>query len=438
MQRSFPSRVLYLVAFSLFAAAALWQGRQSDAGADANPAPTAGTGEARYWKGNLHTHSFWSDGDDFPEMIADWYGRNGYHFLALTDHNILNDGDKWVEITPAREPALKKYEARFGAGWIERREKDGKAQVRLKPLAEYRSHLEMPGRFLLVTGEEVSHSYAKAPIHINALNLRDIIKPADGDSVSQTIAVNHRLIADQAKRAGWRTLASLNHPNFGWAVKAEDMASIDELRFFEVFNGHPSVRNYGDATHTGVERVWDIVLALRLGKLRLPPVYGLATDDAHAYHTNDNTKATPGRAWIMARAPYLTAEALVRAMEAGDFYATTGVTLQSIRATKDEYTVKIAPSAGVTYKTQFIATMRTAPLTSEPKKDADGKELNVTRTYSPEIGKVVAEVDGTTATYRPTGQELYVRAKVVSSRPHPRPYEKGDVETAWTQPVTPQ
>ena len=31
--------------------------------------------EARWWKGNLHTHSLWSDGDDYPEMIADWYRR---------------------------------------------------------------------------------------------------------------------------------------------------------------------------------------------------------------------------------------------------------------------------------------------------------------------------------------------------------------------------
>lgn len=31
----------------------------------------------RWWKGNLHTHSLWSDGDDFPEMIACWY-RDDY------------------------------------------------------------------------------------------------------------------------------------------------------------------------------------------------------------------------------------------------------------------------------------------------------------------------------------------------------------------------
>lgn len=28
---------------------------------------------AQWYKGNLHTHTLWSDGDDFPEMVADWY-----------------------------------------------------------------------------------------------------------------------------------------------------------------------------------------------------------------------------------------------------------------------------------------------------------------------------------------------------------------------------
>ena len=26
----------------------------------------------QWWKGNLHTHSLWSDGDDYPEMITAW------------------------------------------------------------------------------------------------------------------------------------------------------------------------------------------------------------------------------------------------------------------------------------------------------------------------------------------------------------------------------
>jgi hypothetical protein len=55
------------------------------------PPPTAGVDSSspRWFKGNLHTHSLWSDGDDFPEMIADWYKQHGYHFLAISDHNVL-------------------------------------------------------------------------------------------------------------------------------------------------------------------------------------------------------------------------------------------------------------------------------------------------------------------------------------------------------------
>src|SRR5688572_12554825 len=80
----------------------------------------------QYWKGNLHTHSLWSDGDDFPDMIADWYKRKGYQFLALTEHNTLADGDKWVDAASnaVRQQAVAKYRARFGEGWVERREKD--------------------------------------------------------------------------------------------------------------------------------------------------------------------------------------------------------------------------------------------------------------------------------------------------------------------------
>ena len=49
-------------------------------------------------KGNLHTHSLWSDGDDFPEMIIQWYKDNDYQFIALSDHNTIGDSEFWYEI----------------------------------------------------------------------------------------------------------------------------------------------------------------------------------------------------------------------------------------------------------------------------------------------------------------------------------------------------
>src|SRR4051812_29908106 len=92
--------------------------------------------EPRWFKGNLHTHSLWSDGDDYPEMIADWYKREGWNFLAISDHNVLEEGTRWLELKPPTVVAgelvqrgggvaLEKYLRRFGPEWVEQRETAG-------------------------------------------------------------------------------------------------------------------------------------------------------------------------------------------------------------------------------------------------------------------------------------------------------------------------
>ncbi len=439
MPRGLRSLVVIVFTCATLSAALAWQSARPKSDSDQPRLPVLKNTGSRWWKGNLHTHSLWSDGDDFPEMIADWYKRHDYHFLGLSDHNVLAEGERWIELAEktTRPLALKKYRIRFGDHWVEQRIDKGTSRVRLKPLAEFRSLLEEPGRFLLVPSEEITHRYAKLPVHLNAINLRDVIKPIDGGSVAETIQVNHRSVAEQRKKATRPMLVSLNHPNFGWGVRAEDMAPVDELRFFEVYNGHPGVRNYGDETHASSEQIWDIVLALRLGKHKLRVVSGLATDDAHGYHSFGIGKVNPGRGWIMVRAPYLSGEAIVRAMEAGDFYSSTGVVLADVRRTGDQFVIAIRPEPGVSYRTQFIATMRDTPLTSKPLLGPDGLPLTVTRIYHEDVGKIVSEHRGTEASYRLTGKELYVRAKIISSKPHPNPFRKGDPEVAWTQPVVP-
>lgn len=54
-------------------------------------------------KGNLHTHSYWSDGDDYPEQIIKWYKEHDYDFVALSDHNTLAEGEKWIEFEDGSE-----------------------------------------------------------------------------------------------------------------------------------------------------------------------------------------------------------------------------------------------------------------------------------------------------------------------------------------------
>ena len=50
-----------------------------------------GATRKRWYKGNIHTHTFWSDGKAFPEEAVMWYKSRGYNFLGLSDHNLFQD-----------------------------------------------------------------------------------------------------------------------------------------------------------------------------------------------------------------------------------------------------------------------------------------------------------------------------------------------------------
>ena len=392
--------------------------------------------EARWFKGNTHTHTWWSDGDSPPETVVAWYREHGYHFLSLTDHNVLSEGEKWIEPKGARVKAAVEYEKRFGPDWVVKREVDGRTEYRLRTLEEFRSRFEKPGEFLLIQGEEISDSFEKRPIHINGLNVVKAIPPQKGGSVTETIQNNLDAISAQARDTGRPMLAHVNHPNFGWAVTVDDMIPVRGQDFFEVFNGHPSVHNYGDENRPSVERMWDILLTKRLAEFNLPVVYALVTDDAHTYTDWGTGKANPGRAWVMVRAQKLEVEDILQAMRRGDFYVTTGVELAEVERAGDRLTVRIKPRDGVSYVTQFIGTRRGYdPKVASRYQDPRGFLLN---RYSETIGETLAEVSGTSATYQLRGDEIYVRAKVISTAKHPNPFREGDVEVAWTQPLVPQ
>ena len=398
----------------------------------------------KWYRGNLHTHSLWSDGDDFPEMIVKWYAEHDYNFLALTDHNILAEGDRWmgVEQVAARggEDVLSKYLEAFGDDWVEFRDVDGNGQdaervrqVRLKTYSEYRPRFEQPEKFLLMTGEEISDSVRGLPVHMNATNLKTLLRPAGGATIEEAINANMRAALEQARRENREILVHLNHPNFGYAITAEQLAAVTLERFFEVYNGHPGVRHLGDATHPGVERMWDIANTIRIVELDSPPLFGLATDDSHNYHGKPGSHT--GRGWIMVRAESLNADSLIRAINAGDFYCSSGVRLRQVEfnAQQQKLSIEIDAEQGVEYRTDFIGTRRGYDRsTSVAEGDTQGV---LSRVYSDEVGETLATVAGSTASYELTGDELYVRAVITSTRSHPDPSFDGQTEQAWTQPV---
>jgi hypothetical protein len=401
--------------------------------------PLTARSELRWLKGNLHTHSLWSDGNDYPEMIVDWYARHGYQFLALSDHNVLGQGQKWVPVSEAnkrsKEDGFARYRKRFGKAWVETRESGGVTEVRLKPLGEYRHLFERAGEFLLVQGEEITDRFERKPIHMNATNVLELIKPQGGKSVAETMANNLAAVEEQSKRHGQPMIAHLNHPNFGYAVTAEELAMVTREHFFEVYNGHPDVHHLGDETHAGVERMWDVINTLRIAEMGAAPVCGLATDDSHNYFGTGGS--SPGRGWVMVRAGFLTPESVIKGIESADFYASSGVTLKDVRysATSGTLELEVEPEGDARYTTRFVGTLKGYDRTRRPVLDKEGKPLPVTQRYSDDVGRVLATVEGARATYRLTGEELYVRAVVTSDRPPANPSFPGQTAQAWTQPV---
>lgn len=395
-------------------------------------------GDLRWLKGNLHTHTHWSDGDDYPEMVALWYRKRGYAFLLMTDHNTLQVGKKWVDLgkTKGGTVAYQKLKAEFPGEWVETRERNGRQEIRLKTLEEVATRVGVPGEFLLLQGEEISDRFEKLPLHLNVTNSAEAILPRGGGSVFETLQANVDAVNDARRKSGRPMLVHVNHPNFGFAVRAEDLMRLRGGNFFEVYNGHPSVHNEGTAEHVGTETMWDIILCRRLSDLRMPPMYGLAVDDGHNYHAIPSRASEPGRGWVVVLADHLEPDSLVAALEGGRFYASTGVTLRRIVRSKAGLEVEVEPENDLTYTIEFIGTRagfdrRTTPVVDKKKN----RPVHATERPSLDVGIVLKKESRPRGTYTFSGDELYVRARVSSSRSHPNPATPGEFERAWVQPV---
>ena len=69
---------------------------------------------------------------------------------------------------------------------------------------------------------------------------------------------------------------------------------------------------------------------------------------------------------------------------------------------------------------------------NEPVQAPNGEALRITHRYSADIGAVLAKAKGSGASYTLKGDEIYVRAKIISSKVKTNPSAKDEVETAWT------
>jgi hypothetical protein len=302
--------------------------------------------QPQWYRGNTHTHTINSDGDTSPDEVVRWYREHGYHFLVLSDHNFLTEVDGLNSI--------------FGA----------------------------KNKFTLIKGEEVTDQFGGKPIHLNGLNIRELVEPQHGSSILETVQNNVNAIR------GVGGVPHVNHPNFQWAITSEHLRQVRNHKLFEIFNGHPRVHNAGGGGSASLEQMWDEILTA--GKL----IYGIAVDDAHHFKGEFAPgRSNPGRGWVVVRAYELSPAAILEAMENGSFYASTGVSLKEYQADGGGIVIQIDEQESFKYTTAFVG----------------------------EGGEILATVNGPQAEYRFTQQEKYVRARVTDSMGH----------MAWLQPVFP-
>lgn len=405
-------------------------------------AHAAETSNGKTWyKGNTHTHTLWSDGDAAPEIVTQWYKDHGFDFLSITEHNIFGSGfvKRWYPIsddthlTPKR---VEQLQERYGKGKVQLKTAHKRNYMRLKTLPELQEQFEEPGKFVMIPGEEVTSNFP--PVHVTAINIRELAPAVNFVDLIEGIVANQEFVRNQSEKYNIPTFATFNHPNWSGGFPVETVLDIDGPMTFEIFNGHPYVWNFGDPEEYKIsyDRFWDIVLSIRLERDPENILYGIGVSDSHDYFTMGPKEANPGRGFVMVQAKTLTANDIVSALSAGDYYSSSGLILKDLTITKKSVAIEIDPEAGVTYTTQFIGTLKGFDDSSKPVIDADGKELSKkSRIYSTEIGQVLYETTSTSPNYTFKGNEMYVRAKVVSSKELDNPFQEGGTQTVWTQPV---
>ncbi|CAN5612999.1 CehA/McbA family metallohydrolase [soil metagenome] len=336
---------------------------------EAAPDAAVPQAEPEVWlKGSTHVHAQASG--DASTKIADvitWYQDRGYDFLVLTDHNRVS------EI-----------------------EGDTQGSVALRPT--------VPNKLIVISGIELTHNPSgclpvgdknkKCRIHVNVLG--PTARP--GGKLEWAERHSHERLdmyraALMTARALSGAVVQLNHPQWFWGMTGDLLAELVKrgVALVEIANVQFTTWNLGDKDHPSTEQLWDDVLSRGL------TVWGTASDDAHDYPAvgaHRQGKWPAGGGWVVVKA-HRDPQAILAALAAGHFYASTGVVLAKAEVEANELVIEVDPNQPGTYTIDWI-----------------------------EAGKVIATDHGMAA-HREVPATGYLRADV----------RRGDGTEAWVEPA---
>jgi hypothetical protein len=267
------------------------------------------TTSGKFYRGNLHTHSTASDGVLEAEEVCRRYQAEGYDFIALTDHFVGLFDYPITDTSPFRND---RFTTIIGAELHTGEMENG-----------YLWHILGIGLPLDFTPPDAPH-------------FRSVKGSESGAS-----------IARRARDAG--AFVVIAHPHWS-GISEADARTITAAHAVEIYNHGCVVDNDRGEGFLTLEHLLNDGRHLNL----------IATDDAH-FNTPDHFGG-----WVMVKATENTPEALLAALKAGEFYASTGPDIHDIRISKDAVEVDCSSAATIIVQGQgtSMATLHGSSMTT--------------------------------------------------------------------------
>lgn len=412
----------------------------------------------KWFKGNTHMHTLRSDGRSLPVEAAALFKREGYNFICFSDHNVSSaepfkpfpvDSPKGKRVAQAIEAG---FEREFPGLELFRKVKDEKGRecYTSASFGEIAGMLNEKGKFLVIGGNEVSAApTAGRELHCNFINYSQPCKARNERTVEECLdwmrgeykkaVVNPRM-----------SVMTVNHPLWvSYDVSPLIVAQRPDIKFFEVCNSGSMPRFERPGKQFNHDKWWDVVNTIRATKGQ-QLVYGVASDDIHEYGAmRKRAKRAAGYVQVLAGA--LSIPDIMEAFHRGDFYASTGLDLESVKFDRKTRTLSVTvdPSFGDDCQITFIGSKKgvdtsvqeivkwevTGELNSWLQSRHFSRQRTVER-FSDDIGRVFKSVKGRTASYTMQPDDLYVRAKVVCPANADTDNREPNFPVAWTQPIS--
>lgn len=244
-------------------------------------------GQGKFFKGNIHTHTSFSDGKIPAREVAGIYKELGYDFLAITDHNRVFKSDELNDLIYTI-PALEIHSSKPGF---------------------HKTH----------------HMVALTSYSNDKVANGQIIENAKWTEPAKSAAA----LSDMMSALGF----DLVYCHAVWSRMDTDEYMDADFTAMEIYNGICELK-YNQGTQL---LHWDTLL--RKGKR----VWGVAADDCHGGEGHN------GRGFIMVKAPNLDDENILEAIRSGSFYSSRGPKIHDFHTDGLSVNISCSPVKRITF-----------------------------------------------------------------------------------------